>query len=194
MREVSPVSQDDLEAEEAAGAEEFVDAKDSQLPDDYNGEDHRGAMNEGIRTAAAAAEQRPRHKELDKEERRWRTRIEASLIKMTAEVAALREQLESNAMYGGVSYHHYHGRPSLLWGWLSYAAWSVLKLLMVDAVVLVLVAAWMRRRGDRRLEGWIRDRGKGVWENMRRGLVAEYLRGKISHVGGPIVTRLRARK
>ncbi|OSS47907.1 hypothetical protein B5807_06424 [Epicoccum nigrum] len=79
-------------------------------------------------------------------ELKWRKRVEASMMKMTAEVAALREQLEARRLFQ----HRVHVRFFRgLWRFV----WASVKHIAVDLLVLALVLAWMRRRGDRRMEG-----------------------------------------
>ncbi|KAJ4989062.1 Autophagy-related protein 37 [Stagonosporopsis vannaccii] len=80
---------------------------------------------------------------------KWRTRVESSLMKMTAEVAALREQLEARRLFQ----HRAHYRL-LRAAWRL--AWAAVKHVAVDVVLLVLVLGWLRRRGDRRAEGAVR--------------------------------------
>ena len=80
---------------------------------------------------------------------KWRTRVEASLMKLTAEVAALREQLEARRLFQ----HRVHYRFfRALWRF----AWAGVKHVALDLLVLVLVLGWLRRRGDRRMEGAVR--------------------------------------
>ena len=80
---------------------------------------------------------------------RWRRRVSAALIKLTAEVAALREQLAASASspYSRLS-------P-------ARAAWRIAaflaKVLAVDVVLLLALAAWMRWWGrGGRVEGAFR--------------------------------------
>ena len=70
-------------------------------------------------------------------------------MKMTAEVAALREQLEARRLFQ----HRVHYRFfRAIWRFL----WATLKHIAVDLLVLALVLGWMRRKGDRRMEGAVR--------------------------------------
>ncbi|EMC96287.1 hypothetical protein BAUCODRAFT_69929 [Baudoinia panamericana UAMH 10762] len=82
-------------------------------------------------------------------EARWRKRIESSLIKLTTEVAALREQLESRRFLK-------QQRQRSLLGWLLRFGWWAVQLLVADAVILWIVILYMRRKKDRRLEGAVR--------------------------------------
>ncbi|KZM26720.1 uncharacterized protein EKO05_0008807 [Ascochyta rabiei] len=80
---------------------------------------------------------------------KWRKRVESSLMKMTAEVAALREQLEARRLFQ----HRVHYRFfRAIWRFV----WASVKHIAVDLLVLALVLGWMRRRGDRRMEGAVR--------------------------------------
>ncbi|KAH7089436.1 acyl CoA binding protein-domain-containing protein [Paraphoma chrysanthemicola] len=82
-------------------------------------------------------------------DKKWRGRVEQALQKMTAEVAALREQLEARRLFShSPHYRLFRG----IWRW----AWAAVKHLAVDVFILGIVLLWMRRRKDRRLEGAIR--------------------------------------
>ena len=80
---------------------------------------------------------------------KWRKRVESSLMKMTAEVAALREQLEARRLFQ----HRVHYRFfRAIWRFI----WASVKHISIDLLVLALVLGWMRRKGDRRMEGAVR--------------------------------------
>jgi hypothetical protein len=82
-------------------------------------------------------------------DKKWRGRVEQALQKMTAEVAALREQLEARRLFS----HSPHYRLIRgIWRWV----WAGLKHIAVDILLLGIVLLYMRRRQDRRLEGAIR--------------------------------------
>lgn len=82
-------------------------------------------------------------------DQKWRKRIEATLIRMTAEVAALREQLEARRLFvHPPHYRFFRGLWRLTWAGLKHVA--------VDVLILGMVLLWMRRRKDRRLEGAVR--------------------------------------
>jgi hypothetical protein len=80
---------------------------------------------------------------------RWRKRIESSLIKLTTEVTALREQLESRRFFA-------RQRKYSLLGWVLRLSWWAVQLLAADAVILWFVILYMRRKQDRRLEMAVR--------------------------------------
>ncbi|EUC36342.1 hypothetical protein COCCADRAFT_34333 [Bipolaris zeicola 26-R-13] len=83
-------------------------------------------------------------------DQKWRKRVEQSLMKMTAEVAALREQLEARRLFAhSAHYRLFRG----IWRWV----WACFKHVVVDAVVLGIVLLWMRRKKDKRLESTIRE-------------------------------------
>ncbi|KAI8943359.1 hypothetical protein NX059_001374 [Plenodomus lindquistii] len=94
---------------------------------------------------------------------KWRKRIEASLMKMTAEVAALREQLEARRLFAhSAHYRLFRG----IYRWV----WAAVKHMAINAVVLGIVLVWMRRKKDKRLEEVIRAvAGDAVKEVKRVG-------------------------
>ena len=91
--------------------------------------------------------------------RKWRKRMEGALVRMTAEVAALREQIEARRgiWVGGGKVR---GRGA--WAWLSWLLWAVLKHAVIDAVAVALLIVWGRRKGDRRLEEAVKGMGERV--------------------------------
>lgn len=152
MRELSPVSQREEEFDEER--EEFVDAP---AYSQYEGEEEEGgqAVDGGPRGGYQAAiedtpPERPRpRRQPSSGDVQWRKRIETALVKVSTEVAALREQLESR------NYIAQKRRHSLL-GWVWRASWFLVKLILIDGFVLWLVILWLRRKKDRRLEGAVR--------------------------------------
>lgn len=82
-------------------------------------------------------------------DKKWRGRVEQALQKMTAEVAALREQLEARRLFT----HSPHYRLIRgIWRWV----WAAFKHVATDAFILGIVLLYMRRKKDTRLEGAIR--------------------------------------
>lgn len=85
----------------------------------------------------------------------WRHRIEQALTKMTTEMAALREQLDSLPI---THHHHSHSlrKPSNFFSWLlSWGKWFLfhtLRQLLWQSMLLSAALVWMRSRGDTRLE------------------------------------------
>jgi hypothetical protein len=95
--------------------------------------------------AAAAAGPQPE----TAADKKWRGRVEQALQKMTAEVAALREQLEARRLFShSPHYRLFRG----IWRWM----WAAFKHVAVDVFILSIVLLFLRRRQDRRLEGAIR--------------------------------------
>ncbi|KAL5002584.1 acyl CoA binding protein-domain-containing protein [Aspergillus recurvatus] len=87
----------------------------------------------------------------DIDSRRWRRRVEQALTKMTAEIAAAREQMEARALAAR--------RRSGVWAWLRWLVWVTLRQIIWDLAILGMLLIWMRLRRDRRLEeqlkvGW----------------------------------------
>ena len=93
----------------------------------------------------------------DVRNRKWRKRVEQALVKMTVEVAALREQLEAQRFGGTLR------RRGSFWAWTLGFAWACLKHVFIDATLLGLLILWARARKDpmaeqtlRMLFSWIR--------------------------------------
>ncbi|PTU22723.1 hypothetical protein P175DRAFT_0499269 [Aspergillus ochraceoroseus IBT 24754] len=84
----------------------------------------------------------------DVDSRRWRRRVEQALTKMTAEIAAAREQMEARALA--------HRRRSGVWAWLRWLVWVTLRQIVWDLAVLGMLLIWMRLRRDPRLEEKLR--------------------------------------
>ncbi|KAL4779111.1 acyl CoA binding protein-domain-containing protein [Aspergillus varians] len=87
----------------------------------------------------------------DVDGRRWRRRVEQALTKMTAEIAAAREQMEARALAAR--------RRSGVWAWLRWLIWVTLRQIIWDLAVLGMLLIYMRLRRDQRLEkqlkaGW----------------------------------------
>jgi len=145
LRVLSPVSQ--AEEDDAADdeREEFVDAPVSQI-DEADLQDNSEA---GLDTATGGHFRPPSRSLQSPSDNRWRKRIETSLIKLTTEVAALREQLETRR------YFSYQRRHSFV-GWVLRLSWWAIQLVVADAVILWVVILYLRRKQDRRLEGAIR--------------------------------------
>ncbi|KAL8827562.1 MAG: hypothetical protein Q9191_003113 [Dirinaria sp. TL-2023a] len=92
--------------------------------------------------------------------RKWRKRIEAALVKLTTEVAALREQMEARRIFDG--------RPrGRMWAWVVWIAWATFRHVLIDAAIFGLLYLWLRRKDDQRLEQGIRLFGK-VWTGRGR--------------------------
>ena len=144
MRVLSPVSQDrekDVEEEER---EEFVDAPISQF-----GEQEGDTPADERSTAGEELQKRPQARRTPSTDVKWRRRIEGAIVKMTAEVAALREQLETRR------YGSQQRRQSVL-GWILRSGLFAVKLVVADVILLWVAILYLRLKKDRRLEGAVR--------------------------------------
>ena len=70
------------------------------------------------------------------------------MTSMTAEIAAVREQMESRALA--------QRRRNALWTWIKWLVWVTFRQIIWDLAVLGAMLIWMRMRGDRRLEQKLR--------------------------------------
>jgi hypothetical protein len=148
----SPMSQSEEDELEDEQKEEFVDAPDSQYNPDTEPADVgvQADLQPSSSYPSAVAKPSPAQLPQDApEDPKWRKRIEASLIKMTAEVAALREQLEARRLFS-------YSKSYTFFRWIIRFIWSFLKHVAIDIVILGLILLWMRRKKDRRLEGAVR--------------------------------------
>jgi len=99
----------------------------------------------------------------EKESKHWKSKVESTLVKMTAEMAALREQIAT-----GREWRNRRRRTIGAWlGWLLYVA---IRQVIVDGFVLALVLLWMRKKKDRRLEDIVRE-----YIRMGRDYIRRYL-------------------
>jgi hypothetical protein len=159
MRVLSPLSgsQVDDGDDDDPDDQEFVDAQDSQIaepPPNPNPDSEAPFSSSAHQGARPGSPSRPRKGRKSSHmpseaDVRWRKRVEAALVKMTAEVAALREQLEARRLWSRTR------QGSLLsWIWSFFSA--VVKHVAVDVLVLTLVLIWFRRKNNGRLEGAVR--------------------------------------
>ncbi|KAJ5361257.1 hypothetical protein N7541_002101 [Penicillium brevicompactum] len=70
---------------------------------------------------------------------RWRRRVEQALTKMTAEIAAVREQMETRSVA--------QRRRNGLWAWVKWMVWVAVRQILVDIAMLGMLLIWMRIRG-----------------------------------------------
>lgn len=85
-----------------------------------------------------------------KNKTKWRRNVEQALVKMTAEIAALREQIATGREYQGKKSRS----PRK---WLAWFIWIAIKHILVDMTLLSLILLWMRRKKDRRMEDLVRQ-------------------------------------
>lgn len=125
MRVLSPMSQDDEEERESQRRLGYNEDYDDNDKYDEN-------------------------EKKDKKTRKWRRTVEQALVKMTAEIAALREQIATGREYQGKK----RKSPAR---WLAWFIWICIRHFMVDMVVLGILLLWLRRRKDRRIEDLVRE-------------------------------------
>jgi acyl-CoA-binding protein len=147
LRVLSPVSQADEDEEAMDEQEEFVDARVSQVDGGDLGDLADIGAGDGAQDASYAI--MPNAVRSSPADMRWRKRIESSLIKLTTEVTALREQLESRRFFA-------RQRKYSLVGWVLRLSWWAVQLFAADVVILWLVILYLRRKQDRRLEMAVR--------------------------------------
>ncbi|EPQ65938.1 Bgt-2201 [Blumeria graminis f. sp. tritici] len=82
----------------------------------------------------------------------WRRKVEQALMKMTAEVAALKEQTSNVWDHQGK-----RTKRKDLTNWLAWLWWVAVRHIFVDVVILGMLLLWMRTRKDRRLQNLIKE-------------------------------------
>lgn len=97
--------------------------------------------------------------------KRWRAKVEQALVKMTAEIAALREHIATGREYQGKK-RKSPGR------WVAWFICIVVRHFLVDLTVLGIVLVWLRKRRDTRLEDLVRQGLKIAKEYIRMILPA----------------------
>ena len=134
-------------------------------------EEGRGApFNDGEAVTAVVG----RSRDLDVRNRKWRKKIEHALVKMTTEVAALREQIEAKRKAAV-------RRRNGLWAWMTWLVWVTARHFVVDLALLGLLVVWARRKGDPRVEQWL-------------DLLLQYLRLRTRKFGLPNMVRSAAQR
>ncbi|KAM0486066.1 hypothetical protein ACHAPX_000768 [Trichoderma viride] len=92
---------------------------------------------------------------------RWTRKMERAITKLTAEVAALREQIATGREWKSKKEKSF---PS----WMRWLIFVVMKHLLMDCVVLCIILVWMRSRKDRRLEDIVRAALRLVREYVKK--------------------------
>ncbi|CAN8103738.1 unnamed protein product [Discula destructiva] len=92
---------------------------------------------------------------------KWSKKMERAVVRLSAEIAALREQISAG--------REWRTKKERSFGsWLGWLLWLAVKHLVLDALILSLVLIWMRRRKDRRLEDLVRAAVKIGREYVRK--------------------------
>ncbi|KAG6052434.1 Autophagy protein 37 [Claviceps sp. LM77 group G4] len=93
----------------------------------------------------------------------WQKKIERAVTKLSAEVAALREQIATGREWRS-------RRDRSFYTWFRWLLWVMLKHLLGNCVLLAVVLLWMRKRKDGRLEELVRSALKIMREYVRKVL------------------------
>lgn len=80
---------------------------------------------------------------------RWSKKMERAIVRLSAEIAALREQITTGREWRSK-------KERSLGAWAGWLLWLILKHLVVDTMITAILLLWMRRRKDRRLEDLVR--------------------------------------
>ncbi|KAF3013253.1 hypothetical protein G7054_g13638 [Neopestalotiopsis clavispora] len=94
---------------------------------------------------------------------KWSRKVERALVRLSAEIAALREQITTGREWKSK-------KDRTLVAWISWLFWTAIKHLVIDTFILIIILIWMRRRKDRRLEDLCRSALKIGREYARRVL------------------------
>ncbi|KAL2149472.1 hypothetical protein VTH82DRAFT_8123 [Thermothelomyces myriococcoides] len=76
-------------------------------------------------------------------------RMERAIVRLSAEVAALREQIATGREWRA-------RRERSVFAWVGWIFWAVAKHITIDLALLLLLIIWTRKRKDRRLEDNVR--------------------------------------
>ncbi|KAI0390056.1 acyl-CoA binding protein [Xylariaceae sp. FL0594] len=117
---LSPMSEDDA-------AEQYRDKRDDEEQDEDEDEESKYV----------------------KKGDRWSRKVERALVRLSAEIAALREQITAGREWRA-------RRESSILEWIGRLFVTAAKHFAVDLFVLAIVLIWMRKRKDRRLEDQVR--------------------------------------
>ncbi|OAA64419.1 acyl-binding protein family [Niveomyces insectorum RCEF 264] len=175
MKMLSPMSEED-EAERETRIrliEEELEAAASNDDADDNDDDDEDAAEANNPRGAHAARHRAhpynddggggggRNSNRRRGSDRWFKMMERAVVKLSAEVAALREQIAA-----GREFRSRREKSSA--AWFGWTVWVLFKHAAVDLFLLVLVLLWMRRRKDRRLEDHVRGALHVLREYVRK--------------------------
>jgi acyl-CoA-binding protein len=153
MRVLSPVSR--------GGSGEIIEGEDVDSPEpegdggaEDDEDDFRDAR-DGSEDHVLDRRRPPENHEYATRNLKWRRRVEEALTKMTAEIAALREQLSDSRVFGTTAH-----RRTGLWAWMKWLVWAALRQVAVNVILIGMVVLWGRWKGDRRAEEWVKRRWK----------------------------------
>lgn len=92
-------------------------------------------------------------------------RMERAIVRLSAEIAALREQIATGREWRS-------RREKGVFAWVGWIFWAVTKHITVDLALLLLLLLWMRKRKDRRFEDNVRSIFRLAREYVRKILPA----------------------
>jgi len=147
--------------EEADAASTNIDARSGTEPTTSHSHEPRHHSGASIDSGSGVGSHRHSRRDphdMPPKDSRWRRRVEQALTKMTAEIAAVREQMESRTLA--------HRRRSGVWAWLKWILWTAFRQIIWDLALLSVILISMRVRGDRRLENCLRD----GWQELKARL------------------------
>ncbi|EKJ72656.1 hypothetical protein NXS19_008792 [Fusarium pseudograminearum] len=99
----------------------------------------------------------------DRSSGRWQRKVERALTTMSAEVAALREQITTGREWRTK-------KERSVPAWVKWFAWLLVKHIFADLVILSVVLLWLRKRKDQRLEDIVRAGVRLMREYVRNVL------------------------
>ncbi|KAJ4307025.1 hypothetical protein N0V88_000400 [Collariella sp. IMI 366227] len=92
-------------------------------------------------------------------------RMERAIVRLSAEIAALREQIATGREWKV-------RKESGFFAWIGWFFWTITKHITADFVLLLLVLLWLRKRRDRRFEDHVRAILRLAREYIRKILPA----------------------
>lgn len=93
----------------------------------------------------------------------WSKKMERAIVRLSAEIAALREQITTG--------REWRSKKEKSFGaWVGWFLWVVTKHIVIDSFILAFVLLWMRRKKDRRFEDHVRAALKIGREYVRKVL------------------------
>lgn len=160
--------------DEGGGLRVLRPVSDGDEKEDEDGEEYEEARNAPFDDDEGAVAVASQGWDLDVRNRKWRKRIEQALVKMTTEVAALREQVDAKRIGEGK-------RRNGMWAWMCWLVWVAVRHCIVHLALLGVLLVWARRKGDRRVEQGLELLLGYIKERVRRARVPRMLRGPAQH-------------
>ncbi|MCJ1399130.1 hypothetical protein MMC11_002332 [Xylographa trunciseda] len=137
----------------------------SLAAEDKDAEEDDGAFEDADDGGLVASDRRPSGGETDYDvrKRKWRARMERAVVRLGAEVAALREGVEARRGWGEVLGGGRRKRG--WWAFVTWLLWAVMRHVLIDVVVGLGAVAWVRRGRVRDVLGaWVREARRRVRE------------------------------